>query len=358
MAETSGPSFEDIKGELCRRIERLVRELAPGGRINGGYYIPCNPTRDDRHPGSFFIRISPPAIGAWEDKATGDKGDLFKLIAYCKGLGKDMKATRAWCLGWLGWAGGIDHKKLEVARKADKYVRAQESRMAATELARKRTKAKGWWLHGQKELAGTPVEKYLAFRGIALSRLAHPPGAIRFVPDAEHHDEVGEITNWPCMISAMCDNKGQIVAIHRTWLAKDGKGKAPVTPSKKIWPHGYNGAVIRLAKGEGLLSPEDAARKGTSGPLVITEGIEDGLSIALACPEYRVWAAGTLGNIANVPVELPCVSRVVVFADNDAGAQARQQLDKAIAALKLKRSVTVARASMGKDANDLLRSMT
>lgn len=352
----SGPGFEEIRAALLQRIDQLARELAPGGTISSGYYISRNPRRDDRKPGSFWIRVKGSGLGVWKDEATMDKaGDVISLVQHCAGL-HDMTAVRKWCISWLGWDHGIDRAKLETKKKADRYFREQEERLAADELRDKRKKAKGWWLHAQEQIEGTPVETYLASRGIPLHKLPHPPKALRLLPQADHTDSDGVVTTWPCMIGAMTDRQGQIIAVHRTFLAADGSGKAPVKAAKKIWPHGWQGSVVRLSRG-GKLTPEEAARQGVSGPLVITEGIEDGLSIALACPDYRVWAAGTLGNFGYVPVDHPCVSHVIIFADNDQGEGAKRLFDKGVKMLREKRRITVARAPTGKDANDLLRGI-
>lgn len=366
MAEKSrgaekGLGFAEIKPQLLARIDRLARELAPRGSKSGAYWLASDPTgrRADKNP-SFWVRISGPAPGAWRDEVSGEQGDVIMLVMHCTRLA-NHKAVRQWCLDWLGLGSGtgkIDRRKMEARKIADTYVREQEEREARDNLQMKRRQAKGWWLHAQGAIEGSPVATYLAARGIDLRLLAAPPRALRYLAKADHVDNQGEITEWPCMIAAMCAGTGAIVAVHRTFLAVDGSAKAPVMAAKKIWPHGWKGSVIRLAKGAGQLNPEQAAKKRIAAPLVVTEGIEDGLSVALACPHLRVWAAGTLGNLAHVPVEHPCVSKVIVFADNDASPQARALFDKGIEALRAKRPVSVARAFQGKDANDLLRGKT
>jgi hypothetical protein len=363
MADTQGPDFAEIKAELLRRIDALVRELAPQGKKSGAYWMASDPTgrRADRNP-SFWILINGSAVGAWKDEVTGECGDVIDLVTHCARL-NSRKDTRRWCLDWLGWGAASDwgkgvNRERRAASKEREAARLNEERRAADELAHKRRKAKAWWLGAVPMIEGTAAETYLNSRGIDIARLASPPRALRFLEKAEHVDGDGCITEWPCMMAAMCDPSGSIIAVHRTFLAADGNGKAPVRPAKKIWPHGWQGAVIRLAKGATRLRPEEAVKRDRPSPLVITEGIEDGLSIALACPEFRVWAAGTLGNIAHVPVDHGCVSKVIVFADNDAGPEAKRQFEKALAQLRTKRSVTVARSFAGKDANDLLRGLT
>ncbi len=162
------------------------------------------------------------------------------------------------------------------------------------------------------------------------------------------------------MAALMTGADGKPQALHRTWLAPGGHGKARLPDPadnavRKIWG-APKGAVIRISKGAGNFTPEEAERQGVSGPLVLTEGIEDALAVALAMPDRRVWAAGTLGNLAKVPV-LPCASSITICADNDWDKpQAMAALDRAVAALKrAKKPVFVARSWTGKDMNDLLK---
>lgn len=352
----NGPeiNFGDIKAELQRRIRQLVAELAPGGKVNGAYYMPRNPRRDDRHPGSFWIRVSGQAIGAWRDEAIDLQGDVIDLVTYLAGL-RDRKATRDWCMSWLGWSQGVDRKKLEVNRRQAILKEQQDNRQEAQSAAKKADRAFAIYLNSRELVAGDLVHRYLASRGIDLGKLPKPPGAIRFHPSLEHHDDDGVITEWPCMVAGMCNSEGRVVAIHRTYLKPDGSGKAPVDKPKKIWP-AFKGCVVRLSKGARNLSPEQAAKKGVSGPLGLAEGIENGLAVAISVLDLRVWAAGSLANMANIP-KLPCISRLIVCRDNDDHlSQADKGFERVIAQLKTRQfSLSVARSWIGKDTNDLLK---
>jgi hypothetical protein len=42
--------------------------------------------------------------------------------------------------------------------------------------------------------------------------------------------------------------------------------------------------------------------------LILTEGVEDGLSAVLAAPQHRVWAMISLSNMANVAAGCPTAS--------------------------------------------------
>lgn len=132
--------------------------------------------------------------------------------------------------------------------------------------------------------------------------------------------EKGEIVkkgSFPAILAAMRDANGKLVAVHRTWLSKDRKDKAPVSKAKKLSETpGVVGAAIRLFNAKG------------SDVLGLTEGIETALSAKqLAKGRYwpelgdiPVWACFAERNIRSfqIPDELrPTLRKIVVFADND-----------------------------------------
>ena len=92
---------------------------------------------------------------------------------------------------------------------------------------------------------GTPVAAYLRSRGLVLPTssdlrfhrgLKHPSGAI-----------------WPAMVALVTHGEsGVAIAIHRTYLARDGAGKAPVDPAKMMLGPCGSG-VVRLAQPDTLL---------------------------------------------------------------------------------------------------------
>lgn len=347
--------LQDLKHLLQRQIEALCRDLLPDGSRAGRYWIARNPSREDRHAGSFYVWLSG-APGAWEDKATGQKGDVLSLIILCRRLGAvsgDPMAFRGaieWGRAWLGMermtGAEIENARAEAKRQAESLARSEAGRLEA-----KRRSAMAWWLSAEKGVLGTPVEAYLASRGIALSSLPRLPRALRYAPRLEHK-KTGTV--WPAIMSAMTDAEGRICAVHRTYLAMDGSSKAPVEPQRMMWGD-VRGSAIRLWRGETGLGPEEAARHGLLDTLALVEGIEDGLSLALACPDLRIWAAGSLGNLA--AIRLPrCSDEVIVCADNDWGKpQAQRALEEALAVLGRQAGVRVARAGIGKDFNDQLR---
>ena len=76
--------FDSLKRQLLTDARSLVTSWCPGGKVIQHEYVPLNPTRADKKPGSFRINLQ---TGHWADFATGDKGgDLIGLYAYVKGL--------------------------------------------------------------------------------------------------------------------------------------------------------------------------------------------------------------------------------------------------------------------------------
>lgn len=339
----------DIKAVLQSRVEILARELLPDGRRAGKYWMAKNPSRDDARPTSFWVALSG-VPGSWRDEATGQKGDILGLIQLC--LGCDFKGALDWARGWLGLADMPAHVVAQARTKVAE-LSARDAEHEAYQLAEKRKRAFGSWLHANEKINGSIVDTYLASRGITLAALASPPRALRYA--TRKHIESGQFL--PVMMACMTGPDSQVWAVHQTFLAPDGRGKADVTPQRKMWPS-YSGAVIRLARGETGMTPGEAAKHGLLDTLCLCEGIEDGLSIALACPELRVWATGSLGNLAHVTVP-ECAAEVIVCADNDWGkAQAEKLLRSGIEALgRQGRQVRVWRSPVGKDANDALRGV-
>ena len=343
--------LHDIKALLQGQILALLAELLPDGKAKGAYWLGArNPTRDDQRSGSMWVRLHSEA-GVWKDEATGDTGDVLALVQYCARL-SNMGATLAWSREFL---------KLGTMPEADRQRRAAQAKRRVerdqAELAQRAIKAQrrafGCYVQAKKaSLLGSPVERYLSGRGIDLRRLGRAPGALGWLPSGRHAESN---TQWPVMVAGLTGQNNRIVAVHRTFLAADGNDKAPITPHRKIWPS-FHGAAVRLWRGESKLSIDDAAKHGLREALVITEGVEDGLSVAMAMPHLRIWCAGSLGNLANLLLP-ECIDEVIVCQDNDWGKREAQALfNKAIDAfVRQKREVRVARSHVGKDANDALR---
>jgi hypothetical protein len=177
---------------------------------------------------------------------------------------------------------------------------------------------------------GTPVERYLRRRGITLQI----PPTIRYHAALKH---VGTGQLLPAMIASVTRwPDDEPLAIHRTFLARDSAGKAPVKPQKMLLGPCRGGAV----------------RLGTLGDaLMVGEGIETCLA-AMQATGRPSWAAlSTTGLRAlDLPQE---VREVIVLADGDDPGEAAAR-DCAHRWKREGRSVRIARPPKGMDFNDVL----
>jgi hypothetical protein len=126
------------------------------------------------------------------------------------------------------------------------------------------------------------------------------------------------------------------LGVHRTFLARDGSGKAPVQPAKMMLGPCRGGAV-RLAQ--------------TGDTLLVGEGIETTLA-AMKATSLPGWAALSTSGLRSLNLP-PNVRTVTILADGDAAGEAAAQA----AALRWRREgrrVRIARPPQGLDFNDVL----
>ena len=158
-------------------------------------------------------------------------------------------------------------------------------------------------------IRGTLVETYLAGRGIAP---VHDAEALRYHPRCYYRpDDGGPAERRPAMIASVTDLQGRITGAHRTWLAPDGSGKAPVeTPRRAM------GDLL----GHGV-------RFGTADELLaVGEGIETVLSPRQVLPRMPMLAALSAAHLAAVLFP-PSLRRLYVLHDRDpAGDGTRDSL--------------------------------
>ena len=198
----------------------------------------------------------------------------------------------------------------------------------APDNTRQSKAALGIW-GSAKRAQGSLVEVYLASRGIHLPAL----DGLRFHPGLKHPS--GGI--WPAMVALVTrGSDGKPLAIHRTYLARDGIGKAPVAPQKMMLGPCHGGAV-RLAK------PGDV--------LMVGEGIETCLA-AMQASGHPAWAALSTSGLR--ALDLPGeVREAIVLADGDEPGEAAAR-SAALRWMRAGRRVRIARPPRGADFNDIL----
>ena len=284
--------IEDILDRLAGDTPALCKQLLPNGHREGQEWR-CGSVNGE--PGkSLGVHLTGGKAGVWSDFAAGEGGDILDLIQKCLNLDK-AQAVR-WGKDWLR----IDGNMKSPSRCA---APAASTRSHRADDDKERTKkALAIWKASQPA-PGTPVESYLKHRGITIP----VPPSLRYNPSVWY---ASSGLSLPCMVAAVQSPDRRIVAIHRTYIRLDGRGKASiVTPKMALGPLGA-GAV--------RLGPANAA-------LGIAEGIETGLS-AMQLFGLPVWCA--LGSRLH-RIALPeVVHRVVIFADS--GEAGMEAADKAL----------------------------
>lgn len=285
----------ELARRLADRAEAVCRHYLSNGRRQGNYW-----TVGDVHntPGrSMFVRLVDAARGSagrWTDAATGEHGDLLDVVREALGL-KTFADVAKEARGFLGQS----HEPTPREPSAPQRTR---SPAGSTEAARR--------LFGMSQpIIGTIVETYLRGRGITT---LHGTGSLRFHPRCYYRpDDHGPTETWPAMIGSVTSLDGRLTGAHRTWLAPDGLGKAPVeTP--------------RRAMGD-LLGK--AVCFGVPGSVMAAgEGIETTLSLRCALPDMAMAAALSAAHLAAILFP-PMLNRLYIIRDNDpAGDGARDNL--------------------------------
>lgn len=180
-----------------------------------------------------------------------------------------------------------------------------------------------------------PAGLYLASRGLSAFTSCL---ALRYRGDA-HHQSGGRC---PALVAEVLDAAGQPIAVHRTYLTRDGR-KASLDPNRMTLGPMWGGAV--------RLTPDLAAPPA----LVVGEGIETSASAGLLLG-LPAWAALSAGNLGGGLVLPDGVRAVTIAADAD--AVGLKEADRAARRWGAEgRTVRVlAPQGAGQDFNDVLRA--
>ena len=285
----------DLAFRLGQQAEAVCKRYLAAGRRQGNYWQ----VGDVRNtPGrSMFVRLKDTTkgpAGKWTDAATGEHGDLLDVIRESLGL--------------------IDFA--DVAEEARMFLSLPPPDSEPQPKHHARTSAPSGSAEAARRLAamcqpigGTLVEAYLRGRGITA---LHACGNLRFHPRCYYRpDEHSPTETWPAMVAAVTDLSGRITGAHRTWLAPDGSGKAPLD-------------IQRKSMGD-LLG--HAVRFGLAGDVLAAgEGIESVLSAREVTPGMSAAAALSAAHLAAIQFH-DALRRLYVVRDNDrAGDGARNTL--------------------------------
>lgn len=193
------------------------------------------------------------------------------------------------------------------------------------------------WNSCEEITVSTPAHRYLTqARKLELAKAPDLHRALRWLPALEHPRGY----RGPALVALVTDAvTGEARNLHRTWLAKDGSGKAAIdTPRLLLKGHRKKGGVVRLVELQSTLG--------------FAEGIETALSAVTL--GISAWACIDANNMASLPV-LTGVDRPWIFADNDpVGRKAAQELAERWAGAGREVAIHTPEQS-GTDLNDELR---
>lgn len=301
-----------------------------------GRQLRCRcPFHDERRP-SFYIYPD-----HYHCFGCGCHGDVIRFVMQTEQLGFVEAVNR------LSGPVGFDPQQ-SVAQSMPAPQRAGADEEAA---ARLRDYAIAIYLDA-KPIADTPADRYLVGRGINLRRLGRWPNALRCHADLPHKPSG---RRYPAMLAAINGSDGRHLATHRTWLRRrqDGSWGKIDDDDAKMTVGSYAGGTIRLWRGA---SGRPLKQAQPDEWVVLGEGIETCLSIALACPELRVLSAVSLGNLGGVALP-PQARKLILAADNDVKPVARTRFQAIVERyLDAGYTVRVARSPIGSDFNDALRA--
>lgn len=149
------------------------------------------------------------------------------------------------------------------------------------------------------EAAGTAAEAYLRRRAITMTL----PPSIRF---SRLRYGVRGVLH-PTLVAAICNPAGGVIGIQRTYLTEDGAKAAFDKPKLSLGR--VRGGSIQLAP--------------AAAEIVVTEGLEDGLTLAQETGR-PVWVAAGTTMLPSI-VFPDVVASIVIGADGDAPGEAAAQ---------------------------------
>lgn len=306
----------DIAARLALHAESVCRKYLSNGRRSGRYWIVGDLANNKGS--SLFVRLfgdtaGPRAAGKWQDASTGEYGDLLDII---QAIGGHHRLTDA-----------LDEARSFLADPETVPTRPKPARMSAD-----RATAYLRLFRSARPIAGTTAEIYLRARSIT-GPLDYP--ALRFHPACYYRaDDEQSLESWPALLAAASNLTGPITSpitgLQRTWLARDGRSKAPLEDPRRAM---------------GVLQGH-AVRLGQTGPVLMAgEGLETMLSLRDVVPALPAAAALSAPHLALLILP-PGLIRLYIAADNDpAGAWARDTLAETAAAMGAETRFLVSRAN-------------
>ena len=276
----------ELSRRLAAQAEAVCRAYLPAGRRNGRYWI-AGDVQGTRGK-SLFVKLFGDGAGRWTDAASGEYGDLLDLIRLNKGL-NDVR---------------------EALDEARYFLRDPEPIRN-----RRKPSAKRPLPASRRAIPWPPPRNCTASRARFPTRSPRPTcaaapspptficPALRFHPACYYRpDDGGPRQSWPALLGVVTDLDGNLTGLQRTWLARDGGGKAPLPDPRRAMGQ-FLGNAVRFG------APKDIMAAG--------EGIETVLSLLSLFPALPMAAGLSAAHLAAIRFP-PGLRRLYVLRDNDA----------------------------------------
>ena len=86
--------FQSIAHQALMHARELLSSWLPGGSVSGYEYIVCNPTRDDKRPGSFRVNIK---TGRWAEAVVWSSRQAMRVnTSQLMATGESVAAIMRW----------------------------------------------------------------------------------------------------------------------------------------------------------------------------------------------------------------------------------------------------------------------
>jgi hypothetical protein len=341
-------SVDLIRRKLIDNVDGLVAQLLPRAVRTETEWLVGSVMGEAGS--SLSICRYGPKKGVWADFAGDLKGDLIDLIAAVKFMG-DVGEAIGWARRWLN-LGTMSPAELLQQEQRAAQAQAQADQQQQDDIAKKKRRAKAMWLSGEP-YAGSPAERYMLGRAMDLTKLPRMPSGLRYHPKVWNREAGG--VELPAMLAPVNDAvTGEQLAVHRTWLKlhADGRVTKASLRDPKMTYGPRKGGLIALTRGA---SGKPLKQMPEGEWLAVSEGIENGYSVAIARPEKRIAAAIALDNLAELRLPPQC-GGLFVLADNDVKDVPRAAFERAMNRLAERRiAFQIVRPPAGfKDFNDWL----
>ena len=293
--------LDDLKRRLADRAAEIYPDLFPWGRISSDRrQLRMANVRGDapRGEGSCVIDLNGQYAGCIRDWSTEERGDQLDAIGYATGL--KGHALFEYVANLVGTTPSKPNGRVNGHTNAHDKNNDWQHEIAYIK-------------QGCIPITGTLGETYLKNRGLDLPDC----------PDLLFHElltDYGAKRGRPGIVAVIRDpvTGAETGGIHRTFLADDGSGKAPIEKPKKML--GPSTGVVMLAP------------MGSDGTLGTGEGIETSLAGGKIF-DVPAWAALSAGNLRRFQFPRG-LKKLLIFADRgkDGEAAANELYRRAVEA--------------------------